>query len=174
MHINHKQNYTIENKLYNRILLLSRNKILYTKFALNDTFQNRINLIFLHMSFLLNKFTFTDKSKKHKEFNQKLFDLTFKKIEENMREIGYGDVLVNKNMKSLIKIFYNIVLNTEKYSQKKIDEKNKFLLSYLSLDVNKKRLNNIDLSNYFDKYQAFCFDLCLDSVVKGDLNFTYK
>ena len=34
-----------EDNLYNKILLLSRNKIFYTKMSLNDTFQNRVNLI---------------------------------------------------------------------------------------------------------------------------------
>ena len=36
--------------LYNKILRLSRNKLFYTKFALEDTFQNRISLIFFHIS----------------------------------------------------------------------------------------------------------------------------
>ena len=39
-------------RLYNKILSLSRNKIFYTNFGLSDTFQNRIYLIFLHISFL--------------------------------------------------------------------------------------------------------------------------
>ena len=41
-----------EDKLYNKILLLSRNKFFYTKLALSDTFQNRINLIFMHIAFI--------------------------------------------------------------------------------------------------------------------------
>ena len=41
--------------LYNNILRLSRNKLFYTKFALEDTFQNRINLLFFHISFIFNK-----------------------------------------------------------------------------------------------------------------------
>ena len=41
-----------EATLYNNILLLSRNKLFYTKFDLIDTFQNRIHLIFIHISFL--------------------------------------------------------------------------------------------------------------------------
>ena len=49
------QNNAQENILYNNILLLSRNKLFYTKFDLADTFQNRINLIFLHISFLFIK-----------------------------------------------------------------------------------------------------------------------
>ena len=44
-----------QESIYNYILLLSRNKLFYTDFFLKDTFQNRINLIFIHMSFLLIK-----------------------------------------------------------------------------------------------------------------------
>ena len=45
-----------EEKLYNKILLLSRNKIIYTDLTVKDTFQNRINLIFLHFSFIIVEF----------------------------------------------------------------------------------------------------------------------
>ena len=91
-----------------------------------------------------------------------------------MREIGHGDVTVNKNMKFLVKTFYNMLLNCENYNKKKETDKLKFLLDYLSVKDGSKSLNNKDLIDYFNKYQAFCFDLCLDSVLKGDLNFTYK
>ena len=170
----YSQNFTLEKKLYNNIIYLSRNKIFYTKFNLSDTLQNRVNLIFFHISFLLNKINHKNKSKKHKDFEQKFFDLTFNTIELNMREMGYGDVKVNKNMRFLIKIFYNILLNCENYNKKKESVKLKFLLDYLSLKDETKAQNNTNLVNYFNKYQAFCFDLCLDSVLKGDLNFTYK
>ena len=43
------------NMLYNKILLLSRNKLFYTNFDLNDNFQNRIHLIFIHVSFNVEK-----------------------------------------------------------------------------------------------------------------------
>ena len=170
----YSQKFTLEKKLYNNILYLSRNKIFYTKFNLSDTFQNRINLIFFHISFLLNKINYKNKSKKHKDFEQKVFDLTFNTIELNMREMGYGDVKVNQNMKFLIKTFYNMLLNCEKYNKKKEGDKLKFLLEYLSIKNETKAQNNTNLVDYFNKYQAFCFDLCLDSVLKGDLNFTYK
>ena len=48
-----KQINTRENILYNNILSLSRNKLFFTKFDLTDTFQNRIYLIFLHISFFI-------------------------------------------------------------------------------------------------------------------------
>jgi len=162
-----------ENELYNKIVILSRNKFFYTDLYFNDTFTNRIHLIFLHISFLL----VIDKkslNEQKKMFNQKLFDFTFKKIEENYRELGFGDVSVNKNMKKLVKNFYNILLNCENYKNKNFDEKCSFLFTYLEVKKHKKNTNNLALIDYFDKYQVFCLDLSLDNVLKGNLNFSYK
>ena len=58
-----KKKQSIEDKLYNKILSLSRNKLFYTKLDLKDSFQNRINLIFLHISF--SEFTWPLNSNKH-------------------------------------------------------------------------------------------------------------
>ena len=169
-----KQIKSPENKLYNKIFFLSRNKLFYTKLSLIDTFQNRIYLIFLHISFLFIKLKQNNKNQFYKVFFQKVLDLIFDKIALNMREIGYSDMMINKNMKFLVKIFYNILLNCENYKKKNVKNKNLFLLKYLSQNENKKSTVNIELIEYFDKYQSFCFDLESDSVLKGDLNFNYK
>ena len=91
-----------------------------------------------------------------------------------MREIGYGDMSVNKNMKSLVKVFYDILLNCENYMKKTLKNKNLFFDDYLTQNNGKKGAKNIALIEYFDKYQAFCFDLSLDSVLQGDLEFNYN
>ena len=91
-----------------------------------------------------------------------------------MREIGHGDVAVNKNMKLLIKTFYNILLNCENYSKKSSKEKILFLQNYLMHENSKMTYQNDMLVEYFDKFQSFCFYLSLDSVLKGELNFKYK
>ena len=91
-----------------------------------------------------------------------------------MREIGYGDTTVNKNMKFLIKAFYDILLNCENYSNKNSNLKNLFLLKYLSIKSSKKSSINNDLIDYFNKYQTFCLDLTLDKVLKGELSFNYR
>ena len=162
-------------KLYNKIVFLSRNKFLYNIFHIDDTFQNRINLIFLHISFLFIKVKQNEHKKDYKVFSQKMFDLIFKKIEINMREIGHGDVSVNKNMKFLVKIFYNLLLDCENYHKKDENSKINFLSKILTLDKNDIKNNNyINIIRYFDRYHAFCVDLPLDNVLKGDLNFNYK
>ena len=77
---------TQEDILYNNILSLSRNKLFFTKFGLADTFQNRIYLIFIHISFLFIKIKQNNQKEIYKIFYQKMFDLIFKNIELNMRE----------------------------------------------------------------------------------------
>ena len=163
-----------EDILYNNILLLSRNKLFFTKFNLNDTFQNRIYLIFIHISFLFIKIKQTNKKQIYKDFYQKMFDLIFNKIELNMREIGYGDTVINKNMKFLVITFYNILLNCENFNKKSLNLKKMFLFKYLKHNNMNKKANNVSIIKYFDKYQAFCLDLTPDSVLEGDLNFKYK
>ena len=167
------KNNECENILYNNILLLSRNKLFYTKFNLSDTFNNRIHLIFFHISFLFTKIKQNKLDQKYKIFYQKMFDLIFNKIEENMREMGYGDVTINKSMKSLVKTFYNILLNCENYSQKSTESKKSFVLDYFEQNSVKKRSIDSFLMEYFDKYEAFCFDLSPDSVLQGELKFNY-
>ena len=166
-----KQNTTQESILYNYILLLSRNKLFYTKFDLTDTFQNRIHLIFIHISFLFIKIKQDNEKKKYNAFYQKTFDLIFNKIELNMREIGYGDVQVNKKMKLLVRSFYNILLNCEKFKELSLSSKNTFFAKYLEQNSNQKIANNVLLIKYFDKFEAFCFDLNPDSILRGDFKF---
>ena len=165
---------TRENNLYNSILLLSRNKLFYTKFDLIDTFQNRIHLIFIHISFIFIKIKQSNKNQIYKISYQKIFDLIFNKIELNMREIGFGDTAINKNMKFLIKTFYSILFNCEKYKEMGRKDKNKFFSKYLEVNNIKNNSINKGIIEYFDKYEAFCFDLKADSVLKGKLNFNYK
>ena len=110
----------------------------------------------------------------YKKFYQKTFDVIFDKIEQNMREIGYGDTPVNKNMRFLIKKFYNVLSNCEKYKKMTVDEKNIFFNELLELNNIKNSTNNSGLIDYFNKYEDFCFDLGHDSVLKGEINFNYK
>ena len=171
---NLKKNSQQEDVLYNNILLLSRNKLFFTKFGLSDSFQNRIYLIFIHISFLFIKIKQDNQKKVYKVFYQKMFDLIFNNIELNMREIGYGDTIINKNMKFLVKKFYNILLNCENFNKKSLIFKRNFFSKYFEHINKKKKANYVHLIEYFDKYEAFCLDLTLDSVLNGVLNFKYK
>ena len=160
-------------KLYNKILVLSRNKFLYSNIGLSDTFLTRINLIFFHSSFLTIKLKNDYKIDGFKKLSQNLFDYTFQKIELNMREIGYGDVTVNKNMKILVNRFYDILLKCESYVKLDLMKKKTLLLKYFFLIKTKQEDNLTILVDYFDKYSTFCYDLSTDDILKAKINFNY-
>ena len=156
--------------LYNKIVFLTRESFFYKNLRLSDSFSNRIYLIFFHLSFIL----IVLKNKESEKNNQQdIFDFFFKQIELNCRELGYGDVTVNKKMKSLIKLFYEILMQCENWKQMKIDNKNNLLLNFFSNNYDNKILTK-KLANYFDKFALFIEDISLNSITKGVFNFVYK
>ena len=99
------------NKLYNKLTELSRNKFFYNDTQLLDNFETRILLIFFYLSIILK----ISKKSSFKKKTQDIFDNIFQNIEYHMRELGHGDVSVNKNMKNLNKIFYDILYNVDQH-----------------------------------------------------------
>ena len=91
--------------LYNNLVKLSRNKNLFSIFTDKDTFSDRILILLFHFAFFLRQY----KDNTEKEYLQKFYDYFFRQIELNLREIGYGDVSINKKMKDYINIFYSIL-----------------------------------------------------------------
>ncbi len=155
------------NKLYNKLIELSRNKFFYSDIKLIDDFESRILLIFFHMALIFK----SKKSKKKDKKTQDVFDNIFLNIEYHIRELGYGDVAVNKKMKILNKIFYDILVNIDK-SENGIDDK--LLKKYFSEKTTEKNEKINELAKYFCKFQDFCFDLDLDNMINGSINFKYK
>ena len=81
--------------IYNNLIKLTRNKNLYINLKQKDTFSDRLIILLFHFAFFLNVF----KSKSLKNPLQNLFDYIFKQLELSIREIGYGDVTINKKSK---------------------------------------------------------------------------
>ena len=111
--------------------------------------------------------------KKNKKFDQKEYDFLFHTIENNLRELGFGDVSVNKKMKEFNKILYDILLkldlNKGKKNTFKIDER--LIIKYFNKlkDVNGNKYKEFE--SYFTKFYDFCFDLSLDYMIRDIINF---
>ena len=133
--------------------------------------QSNIMLLNLYDVIKINKI---NRKNDYKQFHQKLFDTAFNQIEMNMRELGYGDVTVNKNMKFLVKSFYNILFFCEKFNEKRKEYKRSFLNECLECNIDKKTPNYDNLIDYFNDFQTFCFDLSSDSVLKGEFKFKFN
>ena len=93
--------------LYNKIVSLTRKNFFYYDIKLVDSFETRIYLIFFHISII---FIILNIKKFDKSISQKIFDFFFSEIENNLRELGYGDTKINNEMKKLVKSFYGILI----------------------------------------------------------------
>ena len=160
--------YKKHNLIYNNLVKLSRNIFFYKDIKLEDKLENRIIIIFTHLAIILNCLK-NDKS--NKELSQEIYDNIFLNIENNLREIGHGDVTVNKKMKNFNQIFHDLLIkfiDQKNIEKVKINEMMKFLFI-----VKKNDEIPLKLQDYFVKYYDFCFDIINKNMIKDLDKFKY-
>ena len=132
--------------IYNNLIKLTRNKSLYLNLNNDETFSDRITFLLINFSFFLKNF----KNRESKVFFQKIHYFTFKQIEINLREIGYGDTSINKNMKKYVNFFYDILSKIDQWQTYDKVKKSEILLNLIN---DPKNINFY--VNYFDKLSIF-------------------
>ena len=139
--------YTIE-KIYQNIVEISRSKFFYIDFELDDSFETRFDLIIFH-AFMIFYF-YKSKNINNSSLSQMLFDYMFNDFENNLREMGFGDIAVNKKMKLFIRAFYGRLSQYSKSLDLLEKEDDKSLLEQTIL-------NNIFKGNSSDKKNVSMF-----------------
>jgi len=154
--------------LYNTLLTLSRSVFFYDKIKLADNFETRIYLMFMHFSIMM-----IVSKKKGKKFDQKSYDYLFYNIENNLRELGLGDVAVNKKMKDFNKILYDILLKIElePKNDKDFIINNILITKYFSELNEQKNGRFVEFKSYFLNFFHFCFEIHLDNMVREAIKF---
>ena len=132
--------------IYNNLVKLTRNKKLYQNLKNNDTFSDRLVILLLHFGFFLKVY----KDNVTKKEAQNLFDFFIRQIELSIREIGYGDVSVNKKMKDYVNLFYSILEKIEKWDYLEKTEKINLIADLMNIYK-----DNDLIVNYLDKYKDF-------------------
>ncbi len=122
--------------------------------------------MFMHFSIMMIIF-----KKKGKKLDQESYDNLFHMIENDLRELGYGDVTVNKKMKDLNKILYDILLKMEKSSHNVFSVNEKMIFKYFKEFNYTKSSKYNDFEWYFLSFYKFCFELPLESMLRDALNF---
>ena len=150
--------------IYNNLIKLTRNKNLYLSLKNNDVFSDRLIVLLFHFGFFLKVY----KDQVPKKESQALFDFVIRQIELSIREIGYGDVSVNKKMKDYINLFYSILDKIEIWNS--LEKSKKIVL--ISDFLNIKEDNDLFVS-YFDKYSVFLLKNPLNIFTKDiiEINF---
>lgn len=131
----------------------------------------RLNLVFIHFSIIL--IVFNKKNKDKIKFPQNIFDNIFQNIEYHLRELGHGDVAVNKKMKLLTQKFYDILLKIKKDGNSDFKINQLALQKHLELSNESKIQISDKLASYFEEFYKFCFELDDNSVLKGEIKFKY-
>ena len=90
--------------IYQNIIKISRSKFFYLDLKLNDDFETRFDLIIFHAFIIF--FYYKNLNNEKSKISQDLFDFMFSDFENNLREMGFGDIAVNKKMKVFITAFY--------------------------------------------------------------------
>ena len=132
-------------RIYNNLIKLTRNKLLYNNDK-QDTFYDRLIIFFFHLSFLLKIY----KKKESKDELQEFFDYCVRQIELSIREIGYGDASINKKMKEYVNLLFSIIDKIDNWEDKDSRDKTNIFKIYID-DVP----NYEDLIDYFEKYRNF-------------------
>ena len=164
----YKTNYS---ELYTTIAQLSREKMFYNAIQLEDKLETRIYLIFIHFSLIFN---ILKKKKIAKKITQDIFDNLFQNIEYHFRELGMGDVSVNKKMKDLNRIFYDILLKIQNLVDDDKSEINMNIINKYLIINSKLRVNNDILKKYFEDFYNFCFNLDTKDIIRGKIKHNYK
>ncbi len=147
-------------------MFLSRNIFFYKNLQFNDSYETRIYLMFFHYSVILIIF----KERKIKP-DQTDYDNLFFHIENNLRELGFGDVSVNKKMKDLNKIFYDILIKLNSNLSGFKLNKTLSVKYFDKLSDNDKNWDTFD--QYFMEFYKFCFEIPTNNMIEVLQSYKY-
>ena len=119
---------------------------LYYNLKNDDTFSDRLIVLLFHFGFFLKIY----KKSMSKNEAQNLFDFFVRQIELSIREIGYGDVSVNKKMKDYVNLFFSILDKIEKWNLFSKSQKKATITDLMNI-----KEDDDFFIDYFDKYSVF-------------------
>jgi cytochrome b pre-mRNA-processing protein 3 len=90
--------------LYGAIVAQARTAAFYTHYGVPDTVQGRFELIVLHLVLVLSRLGREQSA--GRRLGQKLFDMFCRDLDDNLREMGVGDLAVPKKMRRFGEAFY--------------------------------------------------------------------
>lgn len=104
--------------LFDKITTQSLEKNLYLKFRIKDSFENRFELLIIHIILVVKVIKSDDLI--NNKYIQDLYDKTFQYLDSSFREMGLGDKAIEQNMS---KLFGNFIIKVRLY-EKALNENN--------------------------------------------------
>lgn len=93
--------------LYGTIVAQARSRAFYADYGVPDTVEGRFELLVLHLVLLLNRLGRTNQAGgQGHSLGQRLFDVFCRDLDDNLREMGVGDMAVPRRMRRFAEAFY--------------------------------------------------------------------
>jgi len=93
--------------LYGMIVAQARSRAFYADYGVPDTVEGRFELLVLHLVLLLNRLGRTNQAGgQGHNLGQRLFDVFCRDLDDNLREMGVGDMAVPRRMRHFAEAFY--------------------------------------------------------------------
>ena len=150
--------------IYNNLIKLTRNKSLFEKLNIQDSFYDRMIVFFIHFAFFLKIY----KKDENKQYLQKLYDFVFNQIDISLQEAGHGDTTINKKMKNYVSIFHSIITKVDYWESLKNEEKTNFFSTFFEHSIESSYF-----VEYFEKYRNFLTNNTLNYFTKGVINHKF-
>ena len=150
--------------IYNNLIKLTRNKSLFEKLNIQDSFYDRMIVFFIHFAFFLKIY----KKEDNKQFLQNLYDFVFNQIDISLQEVGHGDTTINKKMKNYVSIFHSIIKKVDYWESLKNEEKTNFFSTFFEHSIESSYF-----VEYFEKYRNFLTNNTLNHFTKGVISHKF-
>jgi len=98
-------------ELYAAVVAQARNEVFFLECEVPDTVDGRFDLVLLHAFLLFHRLKADHEATK--ELGQEVFDLMFENLDQNLRELGVGDMGIGRRIKGMAQAFYGRVQSYE-------------------------------------------------------------
>lgn len=103
---------SLAHALYSSIIVQSRLPEFFHTLAVPDTLDGRFDLVVLHAFLVMHRLKQAGRrgdETEARELSQTLFDMMFADMDQNLREMGVGDMSIGKKIKQMARAFYGRV-----------------------------------------------------------------
>jgi cytochrome b pre-mRNA-processing protein 3 len=156
-------------KLYSTLVERARRPDFYLNYKVPDTVDGRFDMISLHAFLVLRRLK--QERGRAAELAQTLFDIMFADMDQNLRQLGVGDLRVGKRVKAMAAAFYGRVAAYDAGLAGDDRELCAALRRNLFRASDSGDEEVLALARYVRR-QATALDACdLDSLMAGELSF---
>lgn len=158
-------------RLYSAVLAAARQTTFYEAVGVPDTIDGRFDMVALHAFLVLRRLKRDHPATAR--LSQALFDLMFIDMDENLREMGVGDLAVGRRVKDMAKAFLGRVAA---YEDALAQDDGEVLVAALRRNLFRGVVAGdghhiVVMAEYVRRQEAALAGLTLEALLAGDLAF---